>query len=194
MSNLNEEVRGTLRLYSEACERVFHAGEKGALLAAVAMHIGVNEPIPEWARSALLEAYYSSPKSWDDAFGKPTNDKWRQDEEVAVATEAAKMIRHEGRKVDADLFFKDLGDRLGMKAGTAKRRYYSSFRKRRDRIYAEMGTEPDPRLVFLFNVRDMIEPYLAEAKGLELKIEQNEQQIAENEARLAEIRAAGSQK
>ena len=195
MSDLDEEVRGALRIFSEACERVFRRGEKGALLAAG--HIRVNEPIPEWARSALLEAYYSSPKSWDDVFGKPKNDKWRRDEEVAVAAEAAKMIQHEGRKVDADLFFKDLGDRLGMKAGTAKRRYYSSFRKRSDRMSAEIGTEPDPRLVFLFAVRDMIEPYLAEATGLELEIEQNERKLAENEARLAEIEArlaASSQK
>ena len=190
MSDLDQEVRGALRVFSEACERAFRIGQKGALLAVVATHTRVNELIPEWARCALLEAYHSSPKSWDDVFGKPKNDKWRRDEEVAVATEATKMIRHEGRKVDADLFFKDLGDRLGMKAGTAKRRYYSSFRKRNDRMYAEIGTEPDPRLVFLFAVRDMIEPYLAEAKGLELEIEQIERQLAENMARLA----ASSQK
>jgi hypothetical protein len=187
MSDLDEEVRGALRIYSKACERAFRMGEKGALLAAVAMHTRVNEPVPEWARSALLEAYHSSPKSWDDVFGRPANEKWRRDEEVAVTNEAAKMIRREGRKVDADLFFKDLGDRLGMTAGTAKRRYYSSFRKRSDRMHAELGTEPDPRLVVLFTVRDMIEPHLSEARRLESEIEQVER-------KLAEIEAAGSQK
>jgi hypothetical protein len=193
MRDLDEEVRGALRIYSEACERAFRMGKKGALLAAVTMHMRVNEPIPEWARSALLEAYESGPKSWDDVFGRPANEKWRRDEERAVAIEAAKMKR-EGRKVDAELFFQELGDRLGMTAGTAKRRYYSEFRKRSDRMRAELGTEPDPRLVILFAVRDMIEPYLAEAKGLELEIERIERRLAENEARLAEIEAAGSQK
>ena len=48
MSDLDQEVRGALRVFSEACERAFRIGQKGALLAVVATHTGslLQTPIP----------------------------------------------------------------------------------------------------------------------------------------------------
>ena len=97
-------------------------------------------------------------------FGKPKNDKWRRDEEVAVATEATKMIQHEGRKVDADLFFKDSATGWN-ESGNSQAPLLRQLSKRSDHMFAEIGAEPEPRLVFLFAVRDMMSRISRRRKG-----------------------------
>ena len=53
-------------------EREYHrGGEKQALIRTIATCSQFNVKLPAWARKAIVEAYLSPPKSWDDVFGRP---------------------------------------------------------------------------------------------------------------------------
>ena len=160
-SDLDEQVRAALKVLSAAWEIMFRKGERSALLLAMGHHIEFGEPLPEWAKTAFLEARDSDPKSWDDVFGRPGGDKWRLKEEFAVATEAAKLQfpgcpQHPRSRTKADALFRDLAARLGMKPGTVKR-YYSLPREFTNYVLAEVGDrEIDHRGLFVLFTKYMI--------------------------------------
>jgi hypothetical protein len=162
--NLDEQVRAALKILSAAWEIMFRKGERSALLLAVKHHLEYGEPLPEWAKIAFLEACYSDPKSWDDVFGRPGGDKWRLEEEFAVAAEAAKVQfpgcpQHPRSRTKADSLFRDVATRLGMKPGTVKTRYYSGAREFTDFVLAEVvpgTTEIDHRGLFVLFAKYMI--------------------------------------
>jgi len=46
-------------------------GDKRALIRTIVTCSQFNVKLPAWARKAIVEAYLSIPKSWDDVFGRP---------------------------------------------------------------------------------------------------------------------------
>ena len=48
-------------------------GDKRALIRTIVTCSRFNVKLPAWARKAIVEAYISLPKSWDDVFGRPVD-------------------------------------------------------------------------------------------------------------------------
>ena len=52
-------------------QREYCGGDKRALIRTIVTCSQFNVKLPAWARKAIVEAYISLPKSWDDVFGRP---------------------------------------------------------------------------------------------------------------------------
>jgi hypothetical protein len=46
-------------------------GDKKALIRTIAICSRFNVKLPAWVRAAIVEAWLSPPRSWDDVFGRP---------------------------------------------------------------------------------------------------------------------------
>jgi hypothetical protein len=123
----NAEIYGPLLKNSE---RLFRNGRKSTLLGVIAICALLKIPMPDWARSAFLDAYTNPPKSWDDAFGRPLPKgksaaivrKHREKEcDIVVDVGTAKAPIDEG-------LFKRVGKKYNISAATAKRIYYAADR------------------------------------------------------------------
>src|SRR5262249_50286423 len=102
-----------------------------AILPYIAICLKQRKMPPPWAAWLLTNALDKHPKTWDDVFGRPSyhRDTWRLFEEWRIVSEAVHMILEGGRKIDAISFFEDLAARVGMSAGTVKRRFYTKRAK-----------------------------------------------------------------
>jgi hypothetical protein len=112
-------------------ERLYHRGEKQALIRTIATCSQFNVKLPAWARKAIVEAYISLPKSWDDVFGRPVDvDKGKSVEAerrrrrigVAVIGRVRELNSH-GEPIGPALFRK-VGKEFGASGGTVSNIYY----------------------------------------------------------------------
>jgi len=141
MKRLSEEMRRdlskalgvALERLAQGAEQRFREGNKSLLLETLCIHIGLDLPIPKWAKHAFLSACISQPKHWDDVFGRPEGPQ--KTVELLAYFEGIRL-RAQGRPIGNDGFFDDLGEKLGKSGGTAKRRYYSKHKKDYDEIFA----------------------------------------------------------
>jgi hypothetical protein len=79
MKRISEEMRRdlskalgvALERLAQGAEQRFREGNKSLLLQTLCIHIGLDLPIPKWAKDAFLNACISQPKHWDNVFGRP---------------------------------------------------------------------------------------------------------------------------
>jgi hypothetical protein len=141
MKRISEEMRRdlskalgvALERLAQGAEQRFREGNKSLLLETLFIHIGLDLPIPKWAKDAFLNACISQPEHWDDVFGRPEGP---QKKEELLAYFEGIRLRAQGRPIGNDGFFDDLGEKLGKSGGTAKRRYYSKAKETFDKVFA----------------------------------------------------------
>ena len=106
-------------------------GDKRALIRTIVRCSQFNVKLPGWARKAIVEAYISLPKSWDDVFGRPVDvDKGKSVEAerrrrrigVAVIGRVRELNSH-GEPIGPALFRK-VGKEFGASGGTVSNIYY----------------------------------------------------------------------
>jgi hypothetical protein len=123
----NAEIYGP---FFEKVERLFHNGDKHVLLSVIAQCVLLKLPVPDWARSAFLDAWVSQPKSWDDVFGRPlpkgkssTIARKHDEKEDGIVVDVGTAKA----PIDEDLF-KKVGKKYNISGATAKRIYYAADR------------------------------------------------------------------
>jgi len=121
---------------SQRAEQRFREGNKSVLLQILFTHIGMDLPIPKWAKDAFIYAYINQPEHWDDIFGRPEGPKLK--EELLAYLEGTRL-RAQGRAIGNDGFFDDIGKKIRKSGGTAKRRYYTEGKEDFERVYALAG-------------------------------------------------------
>jgi hypothetical protein len=106
-------------------ERDYRGGEKRALIMTISMCSRFNLRLPAWAREAILKAYISPPKSWDDIFGRPLAKgkghkavQRRQRIEMAVIGRV-RELHAQGEPIGPALF-KKVGKEFDVSAGTIR--------------------------------------------------------------------------
>jgi hypothetical protein len=81
--------------------------------------------LPAWARKAIVEAYISLPKSWDDVFGRPVakgRNVRAQRRRQKIAMHVIRRVRElhaQGESIGPALFRK-VGKEFGVSAGTVR--------------------------------------------------------------------------
>jgi hypothetical protein len=122
----------------------FEAGDKAALLWVIMICAQTNWRMPEWAREAFYEIYWTAAsgeiESWDDLFGKP----WGPGQQRAAVTNHKapyiwRRVRLLHTKEDAPIdneLFERVGKEFGVSRSVASRLYYGlegPFKKELDR-------------------------------------------------------------
>ena len=115
----------------------FEAGDTEALLWVIMICAQTNWRMPEWARDALYELYWSGAygkiKSWDDIFGKPWGHGQRRaaitwHKQWDVRRRVKQLHEKEGAPIDNELFER-VGKEFGLSRATASTLYYSVQRR-----------------------------------------------------------------
>jgi hypothetical protein len=120
--SVDNHKRKVVEALSSAFEAEYKAGQRRALPNLLMFCFKLDEPVPQWARRVFLEAEHL--KSWDEILGPPPRrHKSGPIDEICRASLEGWKLRREGFKIGDD-FFKEMGKRLSLKPGTAKRRYY----------------------------------------------------------------------
>jgi hypothetical protein len=106
-------------------------GDKRALMRTIVTCSQFNVKLPAWARKAIIEAYLSIPKSWDDVFGRP----------VAVAKRKSVAAERRRRRIGTTVIgrvkelnsqdepigpalFRKVGKQFGVSGGIVSKIYY----------------------------------------------------------------------
>jgi hypothetical protein len=111
----------------------FFFGDKSMPLMMIYFYFECGVLPPKWARDAFVAACQSAPESWDAAFGKPFKNRKKVAREEKAFLEGQRILKQPGRKhkvEDSDLFI-ELGEALGIPAGTAKGHYYGHAKQGR---------------------------------------------------------------
>ena len=112
-------------------QREYCGGEKRALIRTIVTCSRFNVKLPAWVREAIVEAYISLPKSWDDVFGRPVEvakgksaaaERRRRRIGVAVIGRVRELNSH-GEPIGPALFRK-VGKEFGASGGTVSNIYY----------------------------------------------------------------------
>lgn len=116
-----------------SARQAFEAGEKGRLLRIVKSYLKRNEPLPEWARDALIAAIDKADhfeiKSWDEVFGRllkkgeqlaSKRRHWVAERKVV---KRVWDLRDEGKSITKELFDK-VGKEVGVSGTVASDVYY----------------------------------------------------------------------
>jgi hypothetical protein len=106
-------------------------GEKQALIRTIVTCSQFNVKLPAWARKAIVEAYISLPKSWDDVFGRPVAvakgksvEAERRRRRIGVAViRRVKELNSQDEPIGSALFRK-VGKEFGVSGGIVSKIYY----------------------------------------------------------------------
>lgn len=115
---------------------LLEAGDRGALLKALAECAKQDLPMPDWLVVAYLRAYragiHLKVGSWDDVFGPPAKKGTHLERERLRRTRRIEVfnlvseIRREDAGVAIDVAFERVGDELSISAPQARRLYYEA--------------------------------------------------------------------
>lgn len=119
-------------------ERAYKAGNKNAVLEAIADCALAGLALPDWLARAYLKAWRSvrhyKSKSWDEAFGKPHASganlnamRKQREKSIAVWTEVDRH-RRAGKAIN-DMLFAKVGRKYGIGL-TLTKEYYSEWKQR----------------------------------------------------------------
>jgi hypothetical protein len=145
---LREQSLNALTVLCHFCWHQYHAGQKEKLLEVIGMSFIHGVPPPQWAREAFVEAYQSTPNSWDNVFGPPVpkgkSAKAARRERASgprVIT-AATRIRKQGTKFpeafDEAAKSPELSE-YGLSGAKVREIYYGSMRQVRKNSPAVLG-------------------------------------------------------
>jgi hypothetical protein len=144
-------------------------GDKRALIRTIAICSRFNVKLPAWVREAIVEAWLSPPKSWDDVFGRPyakgkkvAAERLRRRIGIAVIGRVKELNLHQ--PIDTALF-EQVGKEFGVKASMVREIYYDE--KILDCF--ELVNEPDK---FYKRLNKLIKAARAKFPGI-LKIPEN---------------------
>jgi hypothetical protein len=120
------------RTFFDDNEREYYrGGDKRALIWTIVTCSQFNVKLPAWARKAIVEAYLSPPKSWDDVFGRPLpkgKSKKAQQRRQRIAMHViprVKKLHAQGEPIDIALFDKVAGE-FRASGGTVRNIYYDN--------------------------------------------------------------------
>jgi hypothetical protein len=106
-------------------------GEKQALIRTIATCSQFNVKLPAWAREAVVEAYISLPKSWDDVFGRPvvvdkgkSVEAERRRRRIGVAVIRRVKELNSQREPIGPALFRKVGKEFGASGGIISKIYY----------------------------------------------------------------------
>ena len=111
-------------------------GDKRALIRTIVRCSQFNVKLPGWARKAIVEAYISLPKSWDDVFGRPVEvakgksvEAKRRRRRIGVAVirrvrELNSKELNSQRKPIGPALFRKVGKEIGVSGGIVRDIYY----------------------------------------------------------------------
>ena len=115
-------------------QREYCGGEKRALIRTIVTCSRFNVKLPAWVREAIVEAYISLPKSWDDVFGRPvevakgkSGAAERRRRRIGVAViRRVKELNSKGTKrmPIGPALFRKVGKEFGVSGGTVRDIYY----------------------------------------------------------------------
>jgi hypothetical protein len=139
-------------------EMRFKAGDKRALLEAMAICSEMGRPFPDWVREAFLIAFHSIPKSWDKVFDRPLlKGAWASKARMWRKIQSAlylrvKEMRAQDVPIDDEQMFAPVAEEFHVSAATAKRMYYdydhrvgASFQQVQQAIqWIKQATPPAP--------------------------------------------------
>jgi hypothetical protein len=120
-ANLRKVCDAYLEDRSYGMMQAYRKGDKRQLPAAVALCHFLGVPRPPWVEDALVEAFISSPKCWEDVFGR-SHGLGAEEEELRRVWSEVSALREKG--VMTTDVFDNVAEKLNMSAGTARRRYY----------------------------------------------------------------------
>ena len=110
-------------------------GDKRALIRTIVTCSRFNVKLPAWAREAIVEAYLSIPKSWDDVFGRPVAvakgksveaERRRRRIGTAVIRRVRELNsqREPKREPIGPALFRKVGKEFGVSGGIVSKIYY----------------------------------------------------------------------
>jgi hypothetical protein len=173
---LTDCLHERLRTVSLLERHSYYNGDQNALWRTLQMYSLVGEPLPFWARQAIVSVGWQK-KCWDDVFGEFRRNKHQAQTDAVM--KVSNRMRLEGRKVNATDFFDDLAsevgkayETIGISAGTAKRRYYElkGQRELEDRVKKlalDLGLQDyrNPFLLMAIILGDNIERLISAVSG-----------------------------
>jgi hypothetical protein len=126
-----EHSSQVLEVFFDDNERDYRGGEKRALIMTICVCSRFNVKLPAWARKAIVEAYISLPKSWNDVFGRPVVVAKGKNVEAErrrrrIGTRVIGRVRElnsQGEPIGPALFEK-VGEEFGVSGSTIKGIYY----------------------------------------------------------------------
>ena len=116
-------------------QREYCGGDKRALIRTIVACSHFNVKLPAWARKAIVEAYISLPKSWDDVFGRPIAvakgksveaERRRRRIGTAVIRRVRELNsqREPKREPIGPALFRKVGKEFGVSGGIVSKIYY----------------------------------------------------------------------
>jgi hypothetical protein len=112
-------------------QREYCRGDKRALIRTIVTCSRFNVRLPAWVREAIVEAYISLPKSWDDVFGPPVEvakgksvEAKRRRRRIGVAViRRVRELNAQDEPIGPALFRK-VGKEFGVSGGIVSKIYY----------------------------------------------------------------------
>jgi len=115
-------------------QREYCGGEKRALIRTIVTCSQFNVKLPAWVREAIVEAYISLPKSWDDVFGRPVEvakgksaaaERRRRGIGVAVIRRVKELNSKGAKRMPiGPALFRKVGKEFGVSGGIVSKIYY----------------------------------------------------------------------
>jgi len=130
--SIDEDSAKFWRTFFDDNEREYRrGGEKQALIRTIVTCSQFNVKLPAWARKAIVEAYISLPKSWDDVFGRPVEvakgksiEAERRRRRIGVAVIGRVRELHAQREPIGPALFRKVGKEFRVSGGIVSKIYY----------------------------------------------------------------------
>ena len=135
MSTSEDSAKFWSAFFNDNEREYCRGGEKQALIRTIVTCSHFNVKLPAWARKAIVEAYISLPKSWDDVFGRPIAvakgksveaERRRRRIGTAVIRRVRELNsqREPKREPIGPALFRKVGKEFGVSGGIVSKIYY----------------------------------------------------------------------
>ena len=113
----------------DSVRRAYETGERNKLMTALFVCCLFQIEIPAWARKAIILAFGSTPKTWDDVFGRPipkgksVTAHRRRQRMIEPVTKRVRELHASGKSIGPELF-ETVAEQFGSSASTIRDIFY----------------------------------------------------------------------